>query len=36
MVILFTLLAVGSIAAMVGTVVVTARDGYGRVPTVKA
>ncbi|MEY2847831.1 MAG: hypothetical protein RI885_496 [Actinomycetota bacterium] len=36
MVILFTVLAAGSIAAMVGTVVVTSRDGYRRVPTVKA
>lgn len=36
MVVFYTLLVLGSIAAMAGTVIVTVRDGYRRMPTVKA
>lgn len=36
MVLFFTLIALGALAAMVGTVVVTVRDGLRRLPTVAA
>lgn len=36
MVVFFTLIALGALAAMVGTVVVTVRDGLRRLPTVAA